>query len=170
MLNSPERPEAFVRANDFLTNYGQLPIGIRPRKRSRHGHPRCRVIYQVQSARESHGATAELERNPQSISLRERLREISVTSKHKEEAARQCLGLASIYIERENFNTAHERLLEAKQLDPRINIARGLEAIRRARRPDLTPPLTPTESAFGRTHATLAGDLGRSASSMPSGP
>ncbi|MBA3512751.1 MAG: hypothetical protein H0T77_00040 [Pyrinomonadaceae bacterium] len=100
-----------------------------------------------------------LERNPQSISLRERLREISVTSKHKEEAARQCLGLASIYIERENFNTAHERLLEAKQLDPRINIARGLEAIRRARRPDLTPPLTPTESAFGRTHATLAGDL-----------
>lgn len=100
-----------------------------------------------------------LERNPRSIPLRERLREISITSKHNEEAARQCLGLASIYVEREDFNTAHERLLEAKQLDPRINIAGGLEAIRRARRPDLSPAATPTESTLGRTYATLAGDL-----------
>lgn len=100
-----------------------------------------------------------LESNPRSIPLRERLREISITSKHTEEAARQCLGLASIYIEREDFNTAHERLLEAKQLDPRINIAGGLEAIRRARRPDLSPAATPTESTLGRTYATLAGDL-----------
>ncbi|MGI8898133.1 MAG: hypothetical protein ACR2IB_07045 [Pyrinomonadaceae bacterium] len=38
-----------------------------------------------------------LERNPRSIPLRERLREISVSSRHNEEAARQCLGLASIY-------------------------------------------------------------------------
>lgn len=100
-----------------------------------------------------------LERNPRSLPLRERLREISITSKQTEEAARQCLGLASIYIEREDFNTAHERLLEAKHLDPRINIAGGLEAIRRARRPDLNPAATPTESTVGRTYATLAGDL-----------
>jgi tetratricopeptide (TPR) repeat protein len=101
-----------------------------------------------------------LERNPRSIPLRERLREVSITSKHTEEAARQCLGLASIYIEREDFNTAHERLLEAKQLDPRINIAGGLEAIRRARRPDLSPAAAaPTESALGRAYPTLAGDL-----------
>ena len=100
-----------------------------------------------------------LERNPRSIPLRERLREIALTSKHIEEAARQCLGLASIYIEREDFTTAHERLLEAKQLDPRINIAGGLEAIRRARRPDLSPAATPTESTSARTYATLAGDL-----------
>jgi tetratricopeptide (TPR) repeat protein len=100
-----------------------------------------------------------LELNPRSIPLRERLREISISSKHNEEGARQCLGLASIYIEREDFNTAHERLLEAKHLDPRINIAGGLEAIRRARRPDLVPAATPTESTVGRTYATLAGDL-----------
>lgn len=100
-----------------------------------------------------------LELNPRSIPLRERLREISISSKHNEEGARQCLGLASIYIEREDFNTAHERLLEAKHLDPRINIAGGLEAIRRARRPDLAPAATPTESTVGRTYATLAGDL-----------
>lgn len=100
-----------------------------------------------------------LERNPRSLPLRERLREIATTCKQAEEAARQCLGLASIYIEREDFNTAHERLLEAKQLDPRINIAGGLEAIRRARRPDLSPAAAPTGSTIGRTYATLAGDL-----------
>ena len=59
-----------------------------------------------------------LELNPRSIPLRERLREIAISSKQTEEAARQCLGLATIYIEREDFNTAHERLLEAKHLDP----------------------------------------------------
>jgi tetratricopeptide (TPR) repeat protein len=100
-----------------------------------------------------------LEGNPRSIPLRERLREISISAKENKEAARQCLGLAGIYIEREDFNTAHERLLEAKQLDPRINIAGGLEAIRRARRPDLSPAATPAESTLGRTYATLAGDL-----------
>jgi hypothetical protein len=100
-----------------------------------------------------------LELNPRSIPLRERLREIAISSKQTEEAARQCLGLATIYIEREDFNTAHERLLEAKHLDPRINIAGGLEAIRRARRPDLSPAPTPTEPTQGRIYATLAGDL-----------
>src|SRR5688500_3236791 len=75
-----------------------------------------------------------LERNSRSIPLRERLREICGGHKQTEEAARQCLALASLYIEREDFDSAHDRLLEAKQLDQRINIATGLEAIRRARR------------------------------------
>jgi tetratricopeptide (TPR) repeat protein len=97
-----------------------------------------------------------LERRPRSIELRERLREIAASHKHVEEAARQCLALASLYIEREDFEAAHERLLEAKQLDPRINIATGLEAIRRARRPDLHS----TEIMTARRDVpTLAGDL-----------
>lgn len=99
-----------------------------------------------------------LEVNSRSIKLRERLREIYSASKNVEEAARQCLALASLYIEREDFDTAHDRLLEAKQLDPRINIAKGLEAIRRARRPDLKPTPAP-EANFERKHFTLAGDL-----------
>jgi hypothetical protein len=99
-----------------------------------------------------------LELSPRSLKLRERLREICTSHKHVEEAARQCLALASLYIEREDFDTAHDRLLEAKQLDQRINIAGGLEAIRRARRPDLKP--TPAaEPNFERKHFTLAGDL-----------
>lgn len=99
-----------------------------------------------------------LEINSRSIKLRERLREICVIHKNGEEAARQCLALASLYIEREDFDTAQDRLLEAKQLDERINIAKGLEAIRRARRPDLKPTPAP-EAQFERKHFTLAGDL-----------
>ena len=99
-----------------------------------------------------------LEHNSRSIPLRERLREICAVHKHVEEAARQCLALASLYIERDDFDTAYDRLLEAKQLDSRINIASGLEAIRRARRPDLKP--TPAaEATFTQRHFTLAGDL-----------
>ena len=99
-----------------------------------------------------------LEVNSRSIKLRERLREVYSSQKQTEEAARQCLALASLYIEREDFETAHDRLLEAKQLDVRINIAGGLEAIRRARRPDLKPTPAP-EPVFERRHFTLAGDL-----------
>src|SRR5215510_4443538 len=100
-----------------------------------------------------------LQLNSRSIKLRERLREICAGQKQGDEAARQCLALASLYIEREDFDTAHDRLLEAKQLDERINIAGGLEAIRRARRPDLKPVPAPEPPQFERKHFTLAGDL-----------
>jgi tetratricopeptide (TPR) repeat protein len=103
-----------------------------------------------------------LERNPRSIPLRERLREIAAGHKHPDEAARQDLALASLYIERDDFDSAYDRLLEAKQLDPRINVAKGLEAIRKARRPDLQQP-APTgpspSTELKRQYVTLAGDL-----------
>jgi hypothetical protein len=96
--------------------------------------------------------------HPRSIVLREKLREIAVAHERQDEAARQCLSLVNLYIARENFEAAHERLLEAKHIDPRINIAPGLEAIRRARRPDLQhAPAPPSEPA--RRQVTLAGDL-----------
>jgi tetratricopeptide (TPR) repeat protein len=101
-----------------------------------------------------------LEKNPRALPLRERLREICTGHKHAEEAARQCLALASLYIDREDFDTAHDRLLEAKQLDARINIASGLDAIRRARRPDLKPTQAPEPTFAKKRHFTLAGDLG----------
>ena len=100
-----------------------------------------------------------LERHSRSIPLRERLREIAAINGHADEAARQCLALANLYIEREDLNTAHDRLLEAKHLNSSINIAGGLEAIRRARRPDLRPPPEPIESTAPKQYATLAGDL-----------
>lgn len=99
-----------------------------------------------------------LEGNPRSIPLRERMREICIVQKQTDEAARQCLALARLYIERDDFDDAYDRLLEAKQLDERINIAGGLEAIRRARRPDLRPDAATQASPHG-PFVTLAGDL-----------
>jgi tetratricopeptide (TPR) repeat protein len=102
---------------------------------------------------------AALEISPRSIVLRERLREICIVQKEKDEAARQGLALARLYIERDDFDNAYDRLLEAKQLDPRINIGGGLEAIRRARRPDLRPDATAAKTAPAGPLVTLAGDL-----------
>jgi hypothetical protein len=101
-----------------------------------------------------------IETHPRSIPLREKLREICIVQKQADEAARQCLALARIYIEREDFDDAHDRLLEAKHLDARINIAGGLEAIRRARRADLRPdPAAIAAQAAAGPLVTLAGDL-----------
>ena len=101
-----------------------------------------------------------LEGSPRSIPLRERLREICIVNKQTDEAARQCLALARLYIERDDFDDAYDRLLEAKQFDARINIASGLEAIRRARRPDLKPKAVSTTAPMPRgLLLTLAGEL-----------
>lgn len=77
-----------------------------------------------------------IHRSPRSISLREKLRDVFITLKEPTEASKQCLALANLYINREDFEKAYDRLQEAKLLDPRISVAPGLEAIRRARRPD----------------------------------
>jgi tetratricopeptide (TPR) repeat protein len=101
-----------------------------------------------------------LERSPRSIPLRERLREVAAAHKHPEEAARHCLALASLYIERDDFDAAHDRLLEAKQLDQRISIGTGLEAIRRARHPELRARQQAAEQTPRALPAvTFAGDL-----------
>jgi len=97
-----------------------------------------------------------VEKNPHSLRLREALRDMARTNNYQGEAARQCLALARIYIDREEFEFAYDRLLEAKNLDPRINIAPGLDAIRKAKRPDLPQG----EAAAREKHAaTFAGDI-----------
>src|SRR2546427_4298539 len=101
-----------------------------------------------------------LERSARSIPLREKLREVAAAHKHPEEAARHCLALASLYIERDNLDAAHDRLLEAKQLDNRISIGTGLEAIRRARHPELQAhQATKTVHRREKSAVTFAGDL-----------
>ncbi|MCO6511780.1 MAG: DUF4388 domain-containing protein [Aridibacter famidurans] len=99
-----------------------------------------------------------IRRSPRSIALREKLREICISHKNSAEASKQCLALVSLYIAKEDFDIAYDRLQEAKLLDPRISVAPGLEAIRRARRPDFA--INRERSSFKvRTDVTLAGDL-----------
>ena len=100
-----------------------------------------------------------LERSPRSIALREKLRDICIKQKNLNEAARQCLALVSLYIGREEFDLAYDRLQEAKLLDPRVSVAPGLEAIRRARRPDFAVNRDRSPQKI-RTDCTLAGNLG----------
>ena len=99
-----------------------------------------------------------LERSPRSISLREKMRDICVRQKNLNEAAKQCLALVSLYIAREEFDLAYDRLQEAKLLDPRISVAPGLEAIRRARRPDFALDRDKSPRKV-RTDVTFAGNL-----------
>ncbi len=98
-----------------------------------------------------------LERSPRSIQLREKMRDICVKQKNLNEAAKQCLALVSLYIAREDFDVAYDRLQEAKLLDPRISVAPGLEAIRRARRPDFATNKDRPQKV--RTDVTFAGNL-----------
>ena len=99
-----------------------------------------------------------LERSPRSIGLREKMRDICVRQKNLNEAAKQCLALVSLYINREDFDLAYDRLQEAKLLDPRISVAPGLEAIRRARRPDFAVDRDRSPQRV-RTDVTFAGNL-----------
>ena len=99
-----------------------------------------------------------LERSPRSIGLREKMRDICVKQKNLNEAAKQCLALVSLYIAREDFDLAYDRLQEAKLLDPRISVAPGLEAIRRARRPEFAVNRDRSPQDV-RTDVTFAGNL-----------
>jgi hypothetical protein len=98
-----------------------------------------------------------IERSPRSIDLREKLRDICIKQKSLNEAAKQCLALVSLYIGREDFDLAYDRLQEAKLL--RISVAPGLEAIRRARRPDFATTRDRSPQKV-RTDVTMAGNLG----------
>ena len=67
-----------------------------------------------------------IDRSPRSIPLREKMRDICVQQKNLNEAARQCLALVTLYINREEFDHAYDRLQEAKLLDPAFLWPRGL--------------------------------------------
>ena len=99
-----------------------------------------------------------IERSPRSIPLREKMRDIAISFKNLDEAARQCLALVNLYISREDFDIAYDRLQEAKLLDPRISVAAGLEAIRRARRPEFAVNRD-KKPVKVRTDVALAGNL-----------
>ena len=117
------------------------------------------LFVKYSSPEKAHGLLRDaLERSPRSISLREKMRDICIKQKNLSEAAKQCLALVSLYIAREDFDVAYDRLQEAKLLDPRVSVAPGLEAIRRARRPEFAANRDKSPQKV-RTDVTFAGNL-----------
>jgi hypothetical protein len=86
---------------------------------------------------------------PRHVGLREKLREILIDAGLRDQAAQQCLALASLHISAGDIDRANERLLEAKRLDPRVSVTGQL---REARRPAPEAPRQPTQKI-------LAGNL-----------
>jgi tetratricopeptide (TPR) repeat protein len=69
---------------------------------------------------------------PRHVALREKLREILIDAGRRDQAAQQCLALASLHISAGDVERANERLLEAKRLDPRVSVTGQLRDTRRA--------------------------------------
>jgi hypothetical protein len=69
---------------------------------------------------------------PRHVGLREKLREILIDAGRRDQAAQQCLALASLHISAGDLERANERLLEAKRLDPRVSVTGQLRDARRA--------------------------------------
>jgi len=90
-----------------------------------------------------HRAVETLERAidnaPRHIGLREKLREILIDAGMRDQAAQQCLALASLHISEGDFERANERLLEAKRLDPRVSVTEQLRGTKRTETPSPRP-------------------------------
>lgn len=76
---------------------------------------------------------------PRHTGLREKLREVLIDAGHRDQAAQQCLAIASIHISAGDLEKANEKLLEAKRLDPRVSVTGHLRDIRRADTPKPQP-------------------------------
>jgi tetratricopeptide (TPR) repeat protein len=87
---------------------------------------------------------------PRHIGLREKLREVLIDAGLREQAAQHCLALASLHITEGDLESANERLIEAKKLDPRVSVTGQLRDVRR----------TETAQSPQRPQKILSGNLG----------
>jgi hypothetical protein len=83
---------------------------------------------------------------PRHIGLREKLREILIDAGRRDQAAQHCLALASLHISAGDVESANERLLEAKRLDPRVSVTGQL---RDATKSEAAPPQRPQKILTG---------------------
>src|SRR5215510_2997305 len=77
---------------------------------------------------------------PRHVGLREKLREILIDAGRRDQAAQQCLALASLHISAGDLERANERLLEAKKLDPRVSVTGPLRDTRGGHAPTSSSP------------------------------
>jgi hypothetical protein len=76
---------------------------------------------------------------PRHIGLREKLREILIDAGRRDQAAQHCLALASLHISAGDEESANERLLEAKRLDPRVSVTGQLREVHTQSAPEQRP-------------------------------
>jgi hypothetical protein len=84
---------------------------------------------------------------PRHIGLREKLREVLIDAGRRDQAAQHCMALANLHISAGDVESANERLLEAKRLDPRVSVTGQLRDVRQ------------TEAAPKRPQKILSGNL-----------
>ena len=87
-----------------------------------------------------------IDSSPRHIGLRETLREILIDAGRRDQAAQHCLALASLHISAGDVESANERLLEAKRLDPRVSVTGQL---RDARQVEAAPQQRPQKILTG---------------------
>jgi tetratricopeptide (TPR) repeat protein len=76
---------------------------------------------------------------PRHIGLREKLREILIEAGRRDQAAQHCMALASLHISTGDIESANERLLEAKRLDPRVSVTGQLRDVHLTEAPQSRP-------------------------------
>jgi hypothetical protein len=76
---------------------------------------------------------------PRHIGLREKLREILIDAGRRDQAAQHCLALASLHISAGDEESANDRLLEAKRLDPRVSVTGQLREVHTQSAPEQRP-------------------------------
>jgi hypothetical protein len=94
---------------------------------------------------------------PRNIPLREKLREIYIDSQRMSDAAQECMELAALYVAAEKLESANERLLEAKRLDPRVSITARLAQLEGGAKTTPAPALPGAPT--GGSGKSITGDL-----------
>jgi len=72
-----------------------------------------------------------VDRKPESIRLREKLRDFYLERSQSDLAASQCLALSGLYVRVGNFDEANRCLLEARQLNPRVTVTLRMQELKR---------------------------------------
>ena len=102
-----------------------------------------------------------VDRKPESIRLREKLRDFYLERSQSDLAASQCLALSGLYVRAGNFDEANRCLLEARQLNPRVTVTLRLQELKKLEqsRQRGTAHLKAADQTATPMRATLSGNL-----------
>lgn len=103
-----------------------------------------------------------VDRKPESIRLREKLRDFYLERSQSDLAASQCLALSGLYVRAGNFDEANRCLLEARQLNPRVTVTLRMQELKRmeqSRQRGTAHLKAPAPAPAPQMRATLSGNL-----------